>query len=95
MNEYENVCYVFVDVNVPPVDTIHLIETEGRVTGNLIKKWIPQSITNKSMLGYYNTNIDKVKELYNTYYDTILYRSNKSYLKDLLELPDSISGYYY
>jgi hypothetical protein len=32
--------------------------------------------------------------VYNTYYDTILYRSNKSYLKDLLELPDSISGYY-
>jgi hypothetical protein len=24
MNEYENVCYVFVDVNMPPVDTLHV-----------------------------------------------------------------------
>jgi hypothetical protein len=58
---YNSHLTLFVDVNMPPVDTIHLIETEGLVTGNLIKKWVPQSITNKSMLGYYNTNIDKVK----------------------------------
>jgi hypothetical protein len=94
MNDYENVCYVFVDVNMPPVDTLHLIESKGRVTGNLIKKWVPQLTITKSMLGYYNTNLDKVKELYNTYYDTIVDELNESYIKDLLKLPDSISGYY-
>ena len=94
MNEYKNVCYVFVDVNMPPVDTLHLIESKGRVTGNLIKKWVPQLTITKSMLGYYNTNLDKVKELYNTYYDTIVDELNESYIKDLLKLPDSISGYY-
>jgi hypothetical protein len=34
MNEYKNVCYVFVDVNMPPVDTLHLIESKCQVTGD-------------------------------------------------------------
>ena len=93
MNEYENVCYVFVDVNMPPVDTLHLIEGEGRITGTLIKKWMPQSITAKGMLGY-GPNLDMLKERYNEHYDTILDELNKSYLKSLLELPDVLSGYY-
>ena len=93
MNEYENVCYVYVDVNMPPLDTLHLIETEGRVTGDLIKKWMPQSITAKGMLGY-GPNLDMLKERYNEHYDTILDELNKSYLKSLLELPDVLSGYY-
>jgi hypothetical protein len=94
MNDYENVCYVFVDINMPPIDTLHLIESKGRVTGNLIKRWMSQSISAKSRLGYYNTNLDKVKEIYNTYYDIIVDELNKSYLKDTLELPDKITGFY-
>jgi hypothetical protein len=43
INEYKNVCYVFVDVNMPPVDTLHLIENKCQVTGNSIKEWMPQS----------------------------------------------------
>ena len=92
-DEYKNVCYVFVDVNMPPVDTLHLIETEGRVTGNLMKSWVSQSITVKSMLGC-STNLDILKERYNEHYDTITDKLNKSYLKELLKLPDEISGYY-
>ena len=93
MNEYENVCYVFVDVNMPPVDTLHLIENKGRVTGDLIKKWIPQSITVKSMLGY-GPNLDMLKESYNEHYDTIKDELNESYLKSLLKLPEKITGFY-
>jgi hypothetical protein len=46
------VCYVFVDVNMPPVDTLHLIESKGQVTGDSIKKWMPQ---------LYLTSIEQVK----------------------------------
>jgi hypothetical protein len=45
MNEYKNVCYVFVDVNMPPVDTLHLIENKCQVTGNSIKEWILESLS--------------------------------------------------
>jgi hypothetical protein len=68
-------------------ENLNLPESKGRVTGNLIKRWMSQSISAKSRLGYYNTNLDKVKEIYNTYYDIIVDELNKSYLKDTLELP--------
>ena len=89
MNEYENVCYVFVDVNQSPVDTIHLIETEGRITGNMVKQWTPQSVITKNMFGF-GSNLDTIKEEYNLHYDKVLDRINFGHL---LKLPDLVGGY--
>jgi hypothetical protein len=44
-------------VNTPPIDTIHLIETKGQITGNMIKQWTPQSFITKSMFGF-GSNLD-------------------------------------
>jgi hypothetical protein len=54
---------------------------------------MPQSINAKSMLGY-GPNLDMLKERYNEHYDTIVDELNKTYIKNLLKLPDKISGYY-
>ena len=88
-NEYENVCYVFVDVNKPPIDTIHLIETKGRITGNMVKQWTPQSVITKSMFGF-GSNLDTIKEEYNLHYDKVLERIKFGHL---LKLPDLVGGY--
>jgi hypothetical protein len=45
------------------------------------------------MLGC-STNLDILKERYNEHYDTLVDELNKSYLKRLMNLPDSITGFY-
>jgi hypothetical protein len=89
MNEYENVCYVFVDVNMPPIDTLHLIETKGRITGNMVKQWTPQSVITKNMFGF-GSNLDMIKEDYNLHYDEVLDRIDFGHL---LKFPDLVGGF--
>jgi hypothetical protein len=93
MNEYKNVCYVFVDVNMPPVDTLHLIENKCQVTGNSIKEWMPQLYITKELLGF-GSNLDMLKEHYNEHYDTVVDELNNFYKKRLLELPEKLDGFY-
>ena len=92
-NEYKNVCYVFVDVNMPPVDTLHLIENKCQVTGNSIKEWMPQLYITKELLGF-GSNLDMLKEHYNEHYETVVDELNKFYKKRLLELPEKLDGFY-
>ena len=91
MNKYKNVCYVFVDVNVPPVDILHLIETKNDDTGNIESGWIPKSYIVQKLLCDFKKDLDVVQEFYNDNYDEIC---ENLFPEDLLKMPDVISGFY-
>ena len=95
MNEYKNVCYVFVDVNEPPIDTIYLTQYLSRNKlkdfGEVKNGWEPQCFKVKEMFGFRTASIERIKGFYNSRYDEIC---EAVYPKDLLKLPDVVSGYY-
>jgi hypothetical protein len=54
MNEYKNVCYVYVDVNKPPIDTMyltqHLERNKPHEAGEIKSGWTPQCFQIKNIL---------------------------------------------
>jgi hypothetical protein len=91
MNGYKNICYVFRDLEQEPVDTLSLIETKNDDTGNLERGWIPQSYFVQTLLCDFKEDLDAVKEFYNENYKEIC---ENLFPKDLLALPDKITGFY-
>jgi hypothetical protein len=95
MNEYKNVCYVFVDVNEPPIDTMYLTQYTTPKPFNsycdIKSSWKPQCHKVKDMVPYRTASIEKMKNFYNKFYDEIY---EVFYPKDLLKLPDKITGFY-
>ena len=91
MNEYGNVCYVYVDSTKPPIDTLYLIETMGKVTEKKTETWTPQSHITKDMFSDYFDELDVIKDCYNEKYDDIVERINMEFL---LKTPVMLSGFY-
>jgi hypothetical protein len=94
MNEYKNVCYVYVDVNKPPIDTMyltqHLERNKPHEAGEIKSGWTPQCFQIKNILNFRTADIEKMKRFYNEFYDEI---HEVFFPKDLLNLPEKISGY--
>ena len=91
MNGYKNICYVFRDLEQEPVDTLSFTETKDDDTGNFEKGWIPQSYFVQTLLCDFKEDLDAVKEFYNENYKEIC---ENLFPKDLLALPDKITGFY-
>jgi hypothetical protein len=95
MNEYKNVCYVYVDVNKPPIDTMyltqHLERNKPHEAGEIKSGWTPQCFQIKNILNFRTASIEKMKNFYNEFYDEIY---DTFFPKDLLKFPEVISGYY-
>ena len=89
-NEYKSVCYVFIDVNRPPIDTLILLDRKDDKHG-CVSVWMSCRDAMQTMMSIRTNELDNVKEFYNQNYEEIYEEVCPKYL---LELPDIISGYY-
>jgi hypothetical protein len=89
LNEYRNVCHVYIDdLSEKPIDTICLIENQEVGSDNA---WIPLRRETQLVLEDMTDDIEKVQDIYNKNYNKICGLYNKDLLlKDI----NNISGFY-